>query len=457
MVQIEKTTTATSQPNVSCKSASVEPSHFHASTNTNIEDMQTRLRATGQTLVKNPHDRQAYNTYRALLEQLPETAAGYNDLAIAMTKLGRQDHAEACFCQAIAHDPQQAHFHNNLGRLLREQGRTEDAIICYREAIRLEPQYANAQWNLALSLLALGQFREGWQRFSWRTRADLEAILDSQRNTQGQLWQGEPFPDRRLLIRYEQGCGDCIQMLRYLPMVKALGGTVVLETVPSLQPLFTGLPGVDVLVEAAPDGHPTTHFDSCAFALDLPRLLKTELHTIPNAIPYLKSDPDKRKVWQTRLAGPEQKIGVVWAGSPHHSNDSKRSCRADYFNSLAALPGVLLFSLQVGQATQELNPLIHHRIVDLSPFIKDFSDTAAIIDNLDLVVSVDTAVLHLAGALGRPVWGLLPYVADWRWLVDRDDSPWYPSMRLFRQACPDDWASVFSRVRLELQHLAAPS
>lgn len=452
MVQVETKRYKKKQAPVSHCSPSKGISHFAPITG---QTFNTTLRAAGQRLVEDPHDRQAYQNYRTLLERSADPAAGYNDLAIAMTQLGRLDWAQACFCRAIAFDPGQAHFFNNLGRLLRDRGRTEEAIGFYRDAVQLQPDYANAQWNLSLSLLATGRFIEGWQRFTWRKHADLEAILDSHRQTQEKLWQGETFHGRRLLIRYEQGCGDNIQMARYLPLVKARGGTVLMETQSALCSLFQDLPGADTVIEAASDGKPTVEFDLCTFALDLPRIFKTELNTIPAPLAYLKSDPDKHRQWQVRLIGPEKKIGIVWAGSPRHSNDKKRSCSLDHFASLADLENMLLFSLQVGANSQ--TKYNNHRIVDLGSYIRDFSDTAAIISNLDLVISVDTAVLHLAGALGRPVWGLLPYVADWRWLLNRSDSPWYPSMRLFRQPHPDDWGSVFNAVQRELSSWASRS
>jgi hypothetical protein len=396
-----------------------------------------------------PEDAGLYQAYRRLLDRRLDGAHGYNDLAIAMTQTGQLDRAEACFGRAIAMQPDNPRFHNNLGRLLRDRGRTRDAIAFYREALSLDPEYANAHWNLALALLALGDYREGWQHFAWRDRADLAAILDTQRQVSS-AWQGEAFVDKRLLIRYEQGLGDMIQLVRYLPMVKARGGTVVLETPPALNRLLADVAGADERVIAAPDGTPTTHFDSYVFAFDLPRIFNTELSTIPLRCPYITVPETLSGSWHTRLCGKGFKVGMVWAGSPKHSNDKNRSCNLSYFTKLSQIPHITCFSLQKGPAVRALHQYRDHRITDLDPHIHDLADTAAVIENLDLVISVDTAVLHLAGALGKAAWGLLPRVPDWRWLLERNDSPWYPSLRLFRQETPGDWAGVMARVHEQL-------
>lgn len=400
--------------------------------------------------MNSPQDSRLYMSYRQLLDRRSDGANGYNDLAIAMTQVGRMDWAETCFGRAIAMQPDNPCFYNNLGRLLRDLGRTPDALPCYREALRLQPDYANAHWNLALALLACGEYPEGWQHFAWRSRADLDAILDTQRQAPSN-WQGESFVGKRLLIRYEQGLGDSIQLMRYLPLVKARGGTVMVEAPPALERLFGSLTGVDELVRTASDGKPTTQFDCYVFAFDLPQIFNTDLNSIPQHGPYLSSPKPLFRAWQKRMGAGGFKIGVVWAGSAKHSNDRNRSCDLSHFTKLASMTNAECFSLQKGPAVANLHQSHDHPINDLNPYLNDFADTAAAIENLDLVISVDTAVLHLAGALGKAAWGLLPYVADWRWLLDRNDSPWYPSLHLFRQESPGDWTGIMARVHEQLQ------
>lgn len=400
--------------------------------------------------MNSPQDSRLFMSYRHLLDRRADGAHGYNDLAIAMTKVGQWGWAETCFNRAIAMQSDNPSFHNNLGRLLRDLGRTPEALPCYREALRLQPDYANAHWNLALALLACGEYSEGWQHFAWRSRANLDAILDAQRQAPSN-WQGESFVGKRLLIRYEQGLGDSIQLIRYLPLVKARGGTVMVETPPALERLFGSLTGVDELVRTAPDGKPTTEFDCHIFAFDLPQVFSTDLNSIPQHCPYLSSPKPLYRAWQKRMGAGGFKIGVVWAGSAKHSNDRNRSCNFSYFAKLANMTDAECFSLQKGPAVATLHQSHDHPINDLDPYLTDFADTAAVIENLDLVISVDTAVLHLAGALGKTAWGLLPYVADWRWLLDRNDSPWYPSLCLFRQESPGDWTGVMARVHEKLQ------
>jgi len=433
----------------------LQDEHSQAESQQAAQPPDAQLQAAGRALMDDPKDAGLFETYRRLLDRRLDGADGYNDLAIAMTQLGQLDRAESCFGLAIAMQPDNPCFHNNLGRLLRDRGQTAESLPCYREALRLQPDYANAHWNLALALLASGSYQEGWQHFSWRNRADLDAILDTQRQAPTG-WQGEPFVGKRLLIRYEQGLGDNIQLMRYLPLVKARGGTVVLETLPALERLFSGLAGVDELVRAAPDGKPTTRFDSYVFAFDLPRIFNTDLESIPRNGPYLTTPKPLQASWKQRLNCHETRIGIVWAGSPRHSNDRNRSCDFSYFAKLSHGSNAQWFSLQKGPAQEALHQSCDHRINDLNPYLHDFADTAAAIENLDLVISVDTAVLHLAGALGKTAWGLLPHVADWRWLLHRNDSPWYPSLRLFRQDAPGDWAGLMARVHEQLQvHVTA--
>lgn len=394
---------------------------------------------------------EAIANYELALQQTPDNAEVHNNLAVALQEAGRPDEALKSFKASTRSAPDYAEAHNNLGLLLRSQGLHHEAIRSYTKAIELKPDYANAHWNLSLALLSTGNFAKGWREHQWRRKANLRSILDSQR-AEGSTWDGSSFVGKSLLIRYEQGMGDSLQFVRYAPAVKARGGTVIFETLKPLLGLLGTSDGVDQLAEAAPDGEPTIKSDLHVFALDLPRILGTTLKTIPADIPYVYPDRAKVGLWRERLAGPEFKVGVVWAGSPKHSNDCNRSCPLASFAALAGIEGVRLYGLQKGPAAAQADKAASKmEIHNLGEQFGDFADTAAAIENLDLVISVDTAVLHLAGAMGKQVWAILPFVADWRWMVDREDSPWYPTMRLFRQRRPGDWDDVLRRVAQQLR------
>lgn len=434
-------------------------SRLHLAQGLTLEHLDRHTEALacyGQALRLKPDDAEALACYRRALERMTDAAEGLNDLAIALSEWDQTSQALACFQRAIELSPHFAQAYNNQGLLLKHMGCIEEAITSYRKAVELAPEYANAQWNLALALLLIGQFLEGWQRFDWRHRANLDAILQSQRDRPA-TWHGGPFPGRRLLIRYEQGMGDCLQMVRFLPRVKAWGGEIALETPRSLMRLLSRLEGVDQVVEASPDGIPATAFDLDAFLMDLPGIFGTTLDTIPAAIPYVSADPRQALIWGQRLSGGDLKIGIVWAGSPRHTNDRNRSCPLHLFGTLMETPGVRFFSLQQGPARSQLAQHRDWPIADLADDLDDWADTAAVVENLDLVISVDTAVLHLAGAMGKKAWAILPFVPDWRWMLARTDSPWYPSMTLFRQDRAGNWNWVFEQVKSQLAALGQTS
>ncbi len=389
--------------------------------------------------------------YKRAIELRADHAEAYNNMSRALKECGEFSEAIENCEKAIVLKPDFAEAYNNLGLLLRAQGRHAEAIENHERAIQIKPDYANAHWNYSLVLLSCGRFAEGWEQYQWRRKARLGAILDSQRCDRSG-WDGSSFAGKRLLIRYEQGMGDSLQFVRYVPMVKARGGTVIFEALGPLLGLLEGFDGIDQLVEAAPDGEPTVDFDLDAFVLDLPRILGTTVETIPAEVPYLYADRTKVEYWRDRLADDDFKVGIVWAGSPKHTNDSNRSCRLEHFKALGEIESVRLIGLQKGDPAAEAEQVRGKMLfVNLGAEFQDFADTAAVIENLDLVISVDTAVLHLAGAMGKKVWGLLPFDADWRWMLDRPDSPWYPTMKLFRQRMPGDWDGVFNCVAEELR------
>lgn len=404
----------------------------------------------GVVLNKMGRSAEAIASYRLALRADPDYAEVYNNLGIALKD--REHFAEAIwnFERALRLDPDFAEAHYNLANSLRDEGRCAEALAGYKHAIQLKPDYAEAHWNMSLALLLNGDFIEGWKGYKWRRNAELKIITDRHCSNKPR-WDGGLFEGRRLFVHYEQGLGDNIQFVRYLPMIKARGGTVIFETLRPLMGLLQGFPGIDELVEYCPDKKPSVDFDVYASLLDMPHLFGTTLETVPAEVPYIHADPAKVQYWRNALAGPDFKAGIVWAGSSVHGNDRYRSCRLDCFAPLTRISGVRVYGLQKGEAAARMDELAGTvPVTNISKDFNDFTDTAAAIENLDLVISVDTSVLHLAGAMGKATWALLPFAPEWRWMLNRQDSPWYPTMKLFRQDTWNGWDGVFRRVAEEL-------
>jgi len=407
-----------------------------------------------RALQLDPDSREAMTHYQRCVELSPGAAKAYNQLGIELATAEKQGLAEDCFERAIHLAPHFAIAHNNLALLCKTQGRIQKALDHYQQAVALRPDYAHAQWNLALMLLLTGQFEAGWQKFQWRRLAELDAITDCQRRMPP-TWDGSPFRKQRLLIRTEQGLGDNLQFIRCVPQVKRLGGTITVETVPSLMKLFSQIPEIDLLIVSQSDSQRPCEYDLITYIMDLPSILKTTLKTLPDNVPYLYADIAKVNHWQKKCITSKLKVGIVWAGSADHANDTNRSCTLETFVPFTKLQNVQLYSLQKGDHEQDLMHHDHLPIINLAPDLHSFTDTAAVIDQLDLVISVDTAVLHLAGALGKPAWALIPFAPDWRWLLNREDSPWYPTLRLFRQSRPGQWQDVIEKVATSLAALSS--
>jgi len=396
---------------------------------------------------------EAIENYKRALQIDPEYSEVYNNLGIALKKQEQFAEAITCFGQALHYEPDFTEAHYNLANSLRDEGRCAEAIDSYLRAIRLQPDYAEAHWNMALTLLLSGNFTEGWKRYRRRRNTDLEILTDYHRSGKPR-WDGTPFEGKRLFVHYEQGLGDNIQFVRYLPLVKARGGKVIFETLKPLIGLLKGFPGIDELVEYRPNEPTNVGFDVYASLFDMPNVFGTMMETIPAEVPYLFADPAKAEYWRGKLAGSGLKVGIVWAGSPEHGNDRYRSCKLACFAPLTKIDHVRLYALQKGEAVNQIDELTGMiPIIRLSGEFEDFTDTAAAIENLDLVISVDTSVLHLAGAMGKPTWALLPFSPEWRWMLHRPDSPWYPTMTLFRQKERTGWDPVFQRVAVELRNV----
>lgn len=409
----------------------------------------------------------------------PDYADALNNLGIVRHEQGRFDEAIACMRRALALKPDYAEAHSNLARALRHHDEPGPAIEHARRALALDPalvktygvlgncyldegdieaafdvlhqgrarapEDAELNWNLSILELLDGRLPQGWHDYEWRFRTNPEL----ERPFRQPRWDGTVHPGKRLLVHAEQGLGDTIQFARYLPLLKARVGDameIVFECQRPLARLLRGLPGIDRLVVREDDARVAAPFDQHLPLLSLSGIFGTTLDTIPAPHP-LAADPDEVRQWATRFGNLSGfKVGLVWAGNPDHRGDRQRSMALPRFAPLAGVNGVKLLSLQKGRETEVRQHGASLELIELGSQFSDFTATAAAIANLDLVISVDTAVAHLAATLGKPTWVLLPFSPDWRWLLGREDSPWYPNARLFRQPRRGDWESVMHAV-----------
>jgi Flp pilus assembly protein TadD len=385
--------------------------------------------------------------FRAAIAQAPADPDAYVNLGDALAALGQHDEPVRQCREAVARAPDSPDALNNLGTALFHARQLPEAIATFRRAIALAPEGAESHFHLGMALLAAGDMPAGWHEYEWRWRTPF--LAPTRRDFAAPLWDGAA--QGTLLLHAEQGFGDTIQFCRYAPLLAASGRRVHLEVQAPLVRLLRRLPGIASVVAR---GDPLPDFDAHAPLMSLPSLLGTTLATIPGTIPYLAADPADAALAARLPPRPGLRVGLAWAGNSYRAAremaavDRRRSLDPVLLAPLAACPGVQLISLQKdGAAALPLT--------DLMAAMRDFADTAALITHLDLVISVDTAVAHLAGALGKPVWLLNRHDAEWRWLHDRADSPWYPSMRLFTQPAPSDWASVVAELTAQLRREAA--
>jgi tetratricopeptide (TPR) repeat protein len=446
----------------------IRPDYAHAHNNLGVVlqglgRMEEAAAAHARAVELNPRDAGAWNNlgvvWRAL-GQLPTAAAcheralafepGYaeahNNLGVVYRELGRLEEAAACHERALSLRAGYAEAESNLGNVRRNQGRLAEARACYQRALALKPDSGDAVWNCCLVDLLEGNFATGWRDYEVRTQRKQNAP----RVFGAPHWRGEELNGARILLHAEQGLGDTLQFLRYVPLVRSRGGRVLLDVQGPLRRLAVQLPGLEAVTAT---GETVGGFEWQCPLMSLPLAFGTVMDTIPAEVPYL-TVPEQAKAAAGALTWPENdlRVGLVWSGNPKYTDDRARSVPLPSIEPLFALKGVHWYSLQMGPAAEQL---AGHgtALADLRPAIADMADTAALVDRLDLVITVDTAVAHLAGALARPVWLLLPYAPDWRWLLHRDDSPWYPTARLFRQPQPGDWSAVLARVREELMKL----
>jgi tetratricopeptide (TPR) repeat protein len=383
----------------------------------------------------------------------PDDAKGHYNLGNALYESGELAEATASFQRAVELQPDFAEAHCNLGNVFLHEGRVEESIASSRRVIELVPSGAQAHHNLSVALLLIGEFEEGWREYEWRWEREGYRSMDF--DFRRSRWTGDDLAGRTILLRAEQGLGNTLQFVRYLPMVAGRGGRILLEVQPELIGLLKQLPHVERWIAC---GEPAPHFDVQCPLMSLPRLFGTTLQNIPRQSPPLRADPDLTRAWGSRMKEESGalKVGLVWAGNPTNRNDRNRSMPPKDLCPLARIPGVRFYGLRKHPASEEpTTPPPELRLIDWAADIKDFADTAALVANLDLVISVDTSVAHLAGAMGKPVWVMLAFAPDWRWMRHRDDTPWYPTMRLFRQPGIGDWQGVIEQVAKALSAFGA--
>jgi tetratricopeptide (TPR) repeat protein/glycosyltransferase involved in cell wall biosynthesis len=417
----------------------LNPSHINALSNLGVILKEERRYAT------------AIATLRRAIDLSPRHPALLANLASVYERTGDHEEVRRWAQRAVDVDPDYPESYNLLANMEMEAGRYDAAEALYLDVVRRDAHNRNANWNLALIWLLRGDFARGWKQFEWRKR--LQAVVFDHGDYGPNEWSGGDLTGCTILLHSEQGMGDAIQFVRYVPLLKARGARQVIVECPlPIVSLLEHARGVDRVV---PRGATLPPYDVHANLMSLPGALGTTLDTVPADVPYLAVAP--RPVRDLVPRAPAcLTVGFVWTGNPSHARDYLRSVPLERFLRLADRPGVRFVSLQKGDSAEaELAAARSPAIVNLAPHLADFRDTAAAIDALDLVISVDTSVAHLAGALGKTTWLLLPHVPDFRWMVERADSPWYPSMRLFRQATPRDWDPVFDAVERELDALAA--
>ncbi|MGJ4931616.1 tetratricopeptide repeat protein [Bradyrhizobium sp. HKCCYLS2038] len=385
-------------------------------------------------------------SYRQSLARRPLNAGAWSNLGNALVDLKQLETGMVCHRRALALEPDNVEFHRNLARAQIVANHHAEAVQTLNRALRLQPSNFGARFDRAMASLHLADYVRGWSDYETR-------LQNTVRSYPGRRWNGEPFQERTLLITCEQGHGDAIWAARYFRMVKALGGTLIVECHEGLVSLFSTIPGVDQVVRLDdPLPRADLHCPMCS----LPGLFTRDIGEIPSAT-YLTADGQRTAKFEPVMAraGGNLRVGIVWSGNQGFARNRDRAAPLKAFMQAFAHPGVQLFSLQKGPLEKDLKALpADAPIIDLAPFIGDFADSAAVLSMLDLVIMTDSAIAHLCGALGQPVWVLLSYEAFWLWLLDRDDSPWYPSMRFFRQKAWGDWGGVFDAASAALMQLS---
>jgi Tfp pilus assembly protein PilF len=433
-------------------------------------DFSGAIQLYDQAIALNPQHAEAYYKRGNALKNAgqPEAAIASYDLAIefragysqaycnrgvVQQSLGLMGEALSSYDRAIVLEPADAMAHYNRALLMQERSRWDEALASYNRAVQIDPRFADAQYNRSLALLSLGDFEHGWRGFEWRWHNAQRLGIGARREFTQPLWLGdEPVAGKRLLLYSEGGFGDTLQFCRYASLCAGLGATVILEVPQPLRDLLQGLAGVAQVIVT---GSELPEFDYQCPLMSLPLAFRTTLETIPAAPGYLHSDPAKVQRWRALLGertGP--RVGLAWSGNPNYPADARRSIAlADWVGQLP--PGFQYFRLQrhvreADRAALQSSPFI----VSFADDLLEFDNTAALCELMDVVISTDTSVPHLSGALARPTWLLLPLDPDWRWLRNRSDSPWYPTAKLYRQKSAGAWDEVFGRIAADLRGLS---
>ncbi len=421
-------------------------------------DIPDALSALGMITLGLGHPLLAEKLIRRALALNPDFLSANCNLGGVLERHGRYLEAVEYLRKALATDPHHVPTLANLGLTLGNMGDHAGAAACYELALEQEPEAPNVLFNLGLEYLMAGDFARGWPAYEARWRTTI--FLGKRPDFPQPLWHGDDIRGRTILIYAEQGLGDTLQFIRFIPLVALRGARVILQVQAPLLELLRGTPGADLVLSSdfvATDNDPAPLFDLHCPLMSLPVLLGIELNSIPPPLPFPCQPNASAGALAARINAPGLRVGLVWSGSPVHVRDQQRSIPLAALATLFQLENVTFYSLQKGAATVQLEQLpSHQRPIDLNAQLLDFTHTAQVIRNLDLVITVDTAVCHLAGTLGKPVWILLPYVADWRWLMDRSDNPWYPNVRLFRQSAVNRWDDVVERVHEELCWMVHP-
>lgn len=398
--------------------------------------------------------RRAEECFRRVLALEEEQAAHYSSLGNALFQQRRDEEAASCYRRAIDLEPEYAAAHTNLGNVLMRLGDGAGMLRHYERAVELDSSSAGGHYNLGLAYLRQGRFEEGWREHEWRW--DFRELRLRRRDFAQPQWRGERLHGETILLHAEQGLGDTLQFVRYVPLVSERGGRVVLEVQPSLKRLLAhslvNVAGVRVVER----GEPLPVFARHCPLMSLPLAFSGAVKTIPARFPYVRAADTEVETARLRWKGEGLRVGVAWAGNPEHRSDDCRSMPLRALLPLAEVPGIAWFSLQKGKAVQQMRGLAgEFPLVDVCSASHDFAETAALVATLDVVITVDTAMAHLAGAMGLPVWVVLPHLADWRWMDAREDSAWYPTARVFRQKTAGDWRAPVARIGDELVKLVA--
>lgn len=402
------------------------------------------------------HD-EAYEAHQAAVRNLPESSSAHASFGTFFYTVRALDQAARCFQRAIQLNPNDGENYLKLGTVAFESGHLRPAQDLYERAISLAPDHTDAHFHLAVALLAQGNLLQGFTEYEWRRR---KTGFPRHGFSQPE-WQGEPLAGRTILVYAEQGLGDTLQFVRYAPLLAGMGAQVILLAQPPLVRLLRRSPGISEVASSTADLPP---FDYHVPLLSLPHRLGTRIGTIPAEFPYLLPAKTAVEQWAERLAPVEGlKVGLVWAGAPRSHDqeasalDRRRSLRLEDYRPLAAIPRVTFVSLQKGEPAKQVGASLDGmRLVDMTEELVDFADTAALVANLDAVVSVDTSVCHLAGGMGKPVFILSRFDACWRWMRGQEECPWYPTARVFHQPAPGTWAPVIAKTVRAIEEMVGP-